>query len=153
VRQCILYDSPEPGARIIGIEYMITPRLYNTLEPNERKLWHSHVYEVKSGMLVMPQPTIPNAAWEAAENKEMEQIVRLYGKAYHLWQVDKGHTMPLGEPQLMASYTAPGQFNFEEMVSDRDRRFRTDYKRKQEIREYIEEPEIHEHADQAWKVQ
>lgn len=65
VRQCILYDQAGPGARIIGVEYMITPRLYGTLDRTERRLWHSHVFEVRSGMLIMPQPAgsvIPAAA-------------------------------------------------------------------------------------------
>ncbi|ROT35623.1 DUF1264-domain-containing protein [Sodiomyces alkalinus F11] len=151
VRQCILYDSPERNARIIGIEYMITPRLYETLDPEERKLWHSHVFEVKSGMLIMPQPAVPDAVWEIAENKEMEEVVRLYGKIYHLWQVDRGDKLPLGEPQLMTSYTARDQFDFDKYVGDRDRRFKSDYKRKEEVRKYIDEPEIHPHADQTWK--
>lgn len=151
VRQCILYDSPEPHARIIGIEYMISPKLYETLDPEERKLWHSHVYEVKSGMLIMPQPSLPDALWEAAENKEMEEIVRVYGKVYHLWQVDKGHQLPLGEPQLMTSFTAEGQFDFDKYVGDRDRRFKTDYKEKQKARKHIASPSVHPDADQAWK--
>ena len=70
---------------------MISPRLYLTLPESERKLWHSHVYEVKSGMLIMPKPAlVPTAVWEAAEKKEMEQVVGLYGKTYHLWQVSAG---------------------------------------------------------------
>lgn len=82
VRQCILYDSPNPGARLIGIEYMITSKLFQTLDAEERKLWHSHVFEVKSGMLIMPQPSVlvPQAAWEKAETAEMEDVVELYGK-------------------------------------------------------------------------
>ena len=56
VRQCIIYDSPKPNARLIGVEYMITPRLFDTLPSEEKKLWHTHEYEVKSGMLVMPAP-------------------------------------------------------------------------------------------------
>ncbi|KAF1346077.1 hypothetical protein BDV97DRAFT_378962 [Delphinella strobiligena] len=151
VRQCILYDSPEPNARLIGIEYMVTPRLYETLDQEERKLWHSHVFEVKSGMLIMPQPSpLPESAWELAENKEMEGVVHLYGKVYHLWQTDRGDKLPLGEPQLMTSFTAPHQFDFEKMVADRDARFGTDYKRKQKAREYIEEPKIHPDADAVW---
>ncbi|KAJ9637792.1 hypothetical protein H2199_007286 [Coniosporium tulheliwenetii] len=152
VRQCILYDSPEPNARLIGIEYMITPKLYETLDSTERKLWHSHVFEAKSGMLIMPQPTfVPNSVWEMAENTEMEQVVTLYGKIYHLWQVDRGDKLPLGEPQLMTSYTAEDQFDFEKMVGERDKRFGSDWRRKREVRSYIEEPEIHPDADWAWK--
>lgn len=155
VRQCILYDSPNPGARLIGIEYMITPKLYATLDAEERRLWHSHVFEVKSGMLIMPQPSalVPQAAWEKAESAEMEDVVELYGKVYHLWQVDKGHKIPLGEPKLMTSFTKAEQMpDFETIVAERDSRFGgADWKRKKEIREYIKEPEIHPDADATWK--
>jgi hypothetical protein len=152
VRQCILYDGPGPSARLIGIEYMITPKLYEGLSPEERKLWHSHVFEVKSGMLIMPQPSplVPNAVWEKAENKEMEQVVTLYGKVYHLWQVDRGDKLPLGEPRLMTSFTDWDQIDVKQM-EERDRRFGSDWRRKREVREYIETPEIHPDADQAWK--
>lgn len=143
MRQCLLYDSPDPGARLIGIEYMITANLYATLPAEERRLWHSHVYEVKSGMLVMPNNAVPAAAWELAENKEMEQVVRLYGKVYHLWQTDRGDRLPLGEPKLMTSFTADGQFDFEKHVGERDRRLGTDYARNREVRKDIEAPEIH----------
>jgi hypothetical protein len=153
VRQCLLYDSPEPNARLIGIEYMISPKLYETLDKDERRLWHSHVYEVKSGMLIMPRPAaVPSAVWEAAETKEMEDVVVLYGKAFHLWQVDRGDKLPLGEPQLMTSFAEEGQFrNFEEMVGDRDERFGDDWKRKKDIREGIAAPDVHPDADSAWK--
>ena len=39
-----------------GVEYMVSPKIFETLDPEEQKLWHSHVYEVKSGMLFMPKP-------------------------------------------------------------------------------------------------
>ncbi|KAI8691940.1 hypothetical protein NCS56_00188100 [Fusarium sp. Ph1] len=150
VRQCLLYDSDEPTARLIGIEYMITPKLYDTLSKEERKLWHSHAYEVKSGMLIMPNRAVPEPAWEVAENMEMDQVVHLYGKVYHLWQTDRGDMLPLGPPKLMTSFTADGQFDFKQ-VRDRDRRFGVDYKQKREARKDIPVPAIHEDADQAWK--
>ncbi|EUC49944.1 hypothetical protein COCMIDRAFT_83399 [Bipolaris oryzae ATCC 44560] len=152
VRQCILYDSPEPGARIIGIEYMISPRLYETLPASEQELWHSHVFEVKSGMLIMPRPaSMPEAAWEIAENREMEEVIQLYGKVYHLWQTDRGDKLPLGPPQLMTSYTAEDQMpDFEERMRERDQRFGSDYRRKAGVREYIEVPRVHEKADATW---
>ncbi|KAJ2903872.1 DUF1264-domain-containing protein [Zalerion maritima] len=153
MRQCILYDSPGPNARLIGVEYMISPRLYETLPSEERKLWHSHVFEVKSGMLIMPHPhglVPPSAAWDAIETKAMEDVVHLYGKVYHLWQTDRGDKIPLGEPQLMTSFTAEGQFDFEKMVGERDERFGTDWRKKKELRKEIKEPEVHEDADQTW---
>lgn len=153
VRQCVLYDSPEKNARLIGVEYMITPRLYETLPSEERKLWHSHVFEVKSGMLIMPKPlSAPglDAAWETAETKEMEQVIELYGKVYHLWQVDRGDKLPLGEPKLMTSFTAADQLDFEKLVGDRDARYGSDHKQKAKRREYIPEPKLHPDADQTW---
>jgi hypothetical protein len=131
---------------------MITPKLYATLDATEQKLWHSHVFEVKSGMLIMPKPSaIPEAVWEVAENKEMEEVVHLYGKVYHLWQTDRGDKLPLGEPQLMTSYTSAEQMpRFEERLRDRDQRFETSSQRKKEVREYIEEPRVHENADATW---
>ncbi|KAI0115854.1 DUF1264-domain-containing protein [Nemania sp. FL0031] len=154
VRQCILYDSPGPNARIIGIEYMITPKLYESLPADERKLWHSHVYEVKSGMLIMPGPTAPGLqqAWEAAETQEMKHVIGLYGKVYHLWQTDRGDMLPLGEPKLMMSFTEDGQFDFEKAVGERDKRFGVDWRKKKQLREGIDVPEIHEDADSPWKT-
>jgi len=152
VRQCILYDSDKPNARLIGIEYMVKPYIYEKLDAEERKLWHSHVFEVKSGMLIMPTPSaMPNAAWETAEVKEMEEVVELYGKVYHLWQTDRGDELPLGQPQLMTSFTAKDQFDFDKAVGDRDARFGVDSKKKAEQRAYIQEPEIHPNADYPWK--
>ena len=108
VRQCLIYDSPGTKARLIGIEYMVSPRIFETLPPDERKLWHTHEFEVKSGMLIMPAPTnVPTSVWEAAETAEMHDIAPIYGKTYHLWQVDRGDVVPMGEPQLMGSFTSP----------------------------------------------
>ncbi len=133
-------------------EYMITPKLFSTLDAKEQSLWHSHVFEVKSGMLIMPRPTgVPEAAWELAENKEMEEVVHLYGKVYHLWQTDRGDKLPLGEPQLMTSYTEREQMpEFEKMVEERDGRFGSDFRRKEKVREYIESPEVQGNADATW---
>ena len=132
---------------------MITRKLYETLPPEERKLWHSHVFEVKSGMLVMPGPTgaVTQKAWEAAETREMEHVIDLYGKVYHLWQTDRGDALPLGEPKLMMSFTAQEQFDFEKAVGDRDARFGTDWRRKQELRKDIPSPQVHPDADSCWR--
>lgn len=122
---------------------MISERLYKDLDPEEKKYWHSHVFEVKSGMLVMPKPAaMPQALWDQAELKEMEQVVKIYGKIFHLWQVDKGHKLPLGPPTLMSSFTARDQFDFDKYVAERDRKLGDDWKRKAEQRQYIETPEI-----------
>ena len=155
VRQCLIYDSHLQNARLIGVEYMISGSLYRTLPPDERKLWHSHVLEVKSGMLIMPGPRgVPTDVWEVAETKEMEDIVGLYGKTYHFWQVDRGDKLPLGEPKLMMSLTQKEQCpppGFDKLVEERDEKFGVSHERKSKKREYIPEPEIHEDADSMWK--
>ena len=87
IRQCIIFDGNGPQARLIGVEYMISPKLYATLSDEEKKLWHTHVFEVKSGLLIMPTPpttVVPDVVWEAAETREMEQVITLYGKTYVL---------------------------------------------------------------------
>jgi Protein of unknown function (DUF1264) len=73
VRQCILTDSDEKGARIIGIEYMISKELFETLDAEEKKLWHSHEYEVKSGALAAPE--LP----DAVANIDMADVQNTYG--------------------------------------------------------------------------
>lgn len=60
-------------------------------------------------MLIMPNPTVPGAVWEIAETAEMKEVVGLYGKTYHFWQVDRGDTLPLGKPELMMSFTKDEQ--------------------------------------------
>ncbi|RDL39566.1 uncharacterized protein BP5553_03906 [Venustampulla echinocandica] len=109
VRQCLIYNAPSNPARLIGVEYMITQRLYDALDEEEKKLWHDHHYEVSSGMLIMPNSNVPEALWEKAETAEMKEVKGLWGKTYHFWQVDRGDTLPLGKPELMMSATKDGQ--------------------------------------------
>ncbi|KAF7864332.1 uncharacterized protein EAF02_010300 [Botrytis sinoallii] len=150
VRQCLIYDSPTNPARLIGVEYMITRRLYEKLDEEERKLWHSHDYEVKSGMLILPNPTVPDAVWTVAETEEMKEVIGLYGKTFHFWQTDRGDELPLGMPVLMGSFTADDQVPWDK-VKERDERFGVDTQKKREARKGIESVDIHEDADQVWK--
>jgi hypothetical protein len=46
VRQCVIYDSPDQHGRLIGVEYIISAKLFEQLPPEEKKYWHSHAYEV-----------------------------------------------------------------------------------------------------------
>ncbi|EPE34598.1 hypothetical protein GLAREA_10292 [Glarea lozoyensis ATCC 20868] len=150
VRQCLIYDLPNNPAKLIGVEYMITPKLYEGLDAEERKLWHSHDYEVRSGMLIMPNPTIPNQVWEIAETEEMKEVVGLYGKTFHFWQVDRGDELPLGMPQLMMSFTADEQVPWDK-VKERDEKYGVDTMKKREARKGIEAFKVHEDADGCWK--
>lgn len=92
----------------------------------------------------MPKPPmIPQAAWDTLETKEMETLVRMYGKIYQFWDVDKGHKVPLGPPSLLSSFTKDGQFDFEKEVGKRDKELGTDYVRQKELRKHIKEMDIH----------
>jgi Protein of unknown function (DUF1264) len=141
--QCVIYDSDKPDARLIGIEYIISEKLFQTLPEEEKKLWHSHVYEVKSGQLIAPR--LPNVA----ENELMEQLVGTYGKTWHTWQVDRGDQLPLGIPQLMMGFTADGQAN-PQMVADRDEGYGISSEEKKKARAEIAAPSIQPGAD-AWQ--
>lgn len=57
----------------------------------------------------MPNPNVPNAVWEIAETEEMKEVIGLYGKTYHFWQVDRGDKLPFGKPELMMSFTKDEQ--------------------------------------------
>lgn len=57
----------------------------------------------------MPNPLIPEGVWEIAETAEMREVVGLYGKTFHFWQVDRGDKLPLGKPELMMSFTRDDQ--------------------------------------------
>ena len=69
--QCVIYDNDTKDARLIGIEYIISEELYNKLDPEEQKLWHSHVYEVKGGLIKCPNiPTM-------AETEIMKFLIKV----------------------------------------------------------------------------
>ena len=61
VRQCVSYASDKPNARLIGLEYIISDKLFETLPDEEKIYWHSHKYEVQSGTLQVCPPPLPSA--------------------------------------------------------------------------------------------
>ncbi|PSS12769.1 hypothetical protein M430DRAFT_29358 [Amorphotheca resinae ATCC 22711] len=152
LRQCLIYDSNAKDARLIGVEYMIPKHVYLTLDPEEQKLWHSHEFEVKSGMLVFPKPDgWDTEEWEKAELAAMKEVVGLYGKTWHFWQTDLGHEVPLGYPTLMGSFTHADQLHMDEALKRRDQQFGISYKQKAAARADIPPPGVHENADYWWK--
>lgn len=79
----------------------------------------------------------------------MQQIIPLYGKTYHLWQIDRGDTVPIGQPQLMGSFTSDDTVRrakrggLDELLAGRDARFGVNYKDKAERRKDIPPVNIH----------
>jgi hypothetical protein len=138
--QCAIYDGNVKDAKLMGVEYIISEKLFGQLPPNEKPLWHSHVYEVKSGQLIAPG--IP----DAAEHELMEKLIHTYGKTWHTWHTDRDEALPLGVPQLMMGFTADGQAD-PEMTRARDERFHIDSEAKKRNREDISPPPIDPQAN------
>ena len=113
--QCVIYDGNTSGARLIGVEYIVTERVFISLPEEEKPLWHSHRHETTSGELVMPG--IPGPV----ERTAIETLITTYGKTWHTWQIDRNSALPLGIPQLMMGFTQDGQIKAE-LLQDRDRR-------------------------------
>ncbi len=114
LHQCVIFDRNAADARLIGIEYIISEERFRSLPEDEKRLWHSHHYEVKSGILVAPG--IP----DMAEHAYFEDLVTTYGKTFHTWQYDRDD-FPYGVPQLMMGLTEDGQAD-EAAIRERDTR-------------------------------
>ncbi len=52
--QCVLFDGNTADANLVGIEYIISEHLFDTLSDREKPCWHPHNFEVLSGQLVAP---------------------------------------------------------------------------------------------------
>jgi hypothetical protein len=133
LHQCTIFDSNAADARLIGVEYIISERLFSGLPDDEKQLWHSHHYETTSGLLVMPG--IP----ERIETVAMRDLATTYGKTWHTWQIDRGDQLPLGIPQLMMGYTRDGQLN-PALISARDQRLGTSMQESRQARSEIPVP-------------
>ncbi|MBC6609304.1 OBAP family protein [Hymenobacter sp. BT507] len=143
VIQAVIFDGNAADAKIMGVEYIISRRLFEKLPTEEKKLWHSHRYEVKSGTLVAPG--LPNVA----EHELMEQVVSTYGKTIHTWHTDRDKELPLGGPLLMMGFTQDGQIDTA-MVGQRDRRMQISTAEKRRQRADIAAPDVLSGAD-AWQ--
>ena len=77
--QCTIFDGNTADANLIGIEYIISERLFATLPADERASWHPHNYEILSGQLTAPG--LP----EAAERAFLKELMNSYGKTWHTW--------------------------------------------------------------------
>ncbi len=134
LHQCVIFDSNSSNARLIGIEYIIGEQRFRRLPEEEKRLWHSHHYEVKSGILIAPG--IP----ELAEHAYFEDLVTTYGKTFHTWQIDRDD-FPYGIPQLMMGFTEDGQANAA-MIESRDSRLGVSSLRRRRDRAGIPMPTV-----------
>ena len=133
--QCIIFDGNDKASKLMGVEYIVSRNAFQSLPAEERKLWHSHSYEVKSGELIAPG--IP----QTAEHAFMQKIASTYGKTWHTWNTDQGRTLPTGHPLLMMGFTADGQIH-QDMLADRDRRLNTSTEKEKRDRADIQPPPV-----------
>lgn len=142
--QCVIFDGAGPSARLMGVEYVITADLFKSLPEDEKRLWHSHGYEVKSGQLVAPN--LPSDE----ELALMKTLANTYGKTWHTWHLElPDNSLPLGIPALMMGFTEDGQANAE-MVESRDKHFGISSEEKVKNRADIAKPDVLPGAD-AWE--
>ena len=143
IHQAIIFDGNGNDAKIMGVEYIISERLFKTLGDEEKKLWHSHHYEVKSGTLIAPG--IP----DVAEHELMEKLVSTYGKTIHTWHTDQERILPVGSPMIMMGFTKDGQLD-PSLLSERDKRFHIHSKEIRDKRNDIPMPKVDPMAN-AWE--
>ena len=117
--QCILFDGNTADARMMGIEYIISAKLYDKLPGEEKAYWHPHNFEVLSGQLRLPGTP------EVAEKEALKGKINSYGKTWHTWMTGmyggKNDDLPLGPPRLQWSFNHDGEDD-PGMVQARDQR-------------------------------
>jgi hypothetical protein len=105
--QCALFDGNTAEARLMGIEYIISEKLYTGLAPEERAYWHPHNFEILSGQLRLPG--LP----DAAEKEALKGKINSYGKTWHTWMTGMhgrpSDALPLGPARLQWSFNRDGE--------------------------------------------
>jgi hypothetical protein len=117
--QCALFDGNTADANLIGVEFIISEKLFETLPQDERKMWHPHNGEILSGQLAAPG--IP----DVAEKELMRSKMNSYGKTWHVWNTDSGDKLPVGAPMLAWSFNRDGEAK-PALVESRDRKLGVD---------------------------
>ncbi len=138
--QCVLFDGNTKHANLIGIEYIVSERLFGELPEEEKAYWHPHNFEILSGQLAAPG--LP----DVAEKAFLKRLMNSYGKTWHTWHSGRhdghpGHAVPLGDPKLMWSFNREGECD-EKLKADRDRTMELDTAKKHEERQSLL-PEAH----------
>lgn len=142
--QCAIYVPGTNPARLAGVEYIISGAAFEKLPMEERELWHSHQYEVTSGLLI--EPGMP----ANVDKEAMKILVNTYGKTFHTWNyASKNLSLPLGIPEIVNGYTANGQLE-QGLRDKRDEFFGVNSTEIRGNRTDIVAPEVIEGAD-SWK--
>ncbi len=91
--ECLLFDSDAEDAKLVGVETIVTPEIYNNFSNEEKALWHYHKTELPRVDARLPDLPPEEAA------KVIKSIEETYGKLYILW--DPGRSdLPIGNPSI-----------------------------------------------------
>lgn len=115
MHQCLLYDGVGKGAKLLGIEYIVSDEIFWKLPDEEKRYWHPHTYEVLGGGLIAPSMK------PVDEMAFMKGLLLTWGKAWHTWP-DPSTPVPMGEPLLVWSLTGDGQHD-PKLIAARDNEF------------------------------
>lgn len=131
--QCVIFDGNTRNANLIGIEYIISEKLFETLPEQERGFWHPHNYEILSGTLIAPG--LP----DVAEKAMLRLLMNSYGKTWHTWHTGRhgeeaGHPLPMGDAMLMWSFNREGEMDMR-LQHNRDTQMGLDTARKHRDRQ------------------
>jgi hypothetical protein len=129
--QCAIWDGNTKDSNLIGVEYMISERLFQQLSAEERQSWHPHNYEILSGIL--RAPGLP----PGTELAVMRSMLNSYGKTIHTWRTGpQGDTLPLGPAELAWSFNANGELEADRLEA-RDRAMRLSTERARQNRQSL----------------
>jgi len=131
--ECVLYDSPSKDGGVVGVEFFISKEHFESLDDEEKKLWHSHHYEVMSGMFVAPDTT------EADEPKLMEWLMTTYGKVIDVWHQED--ELPIRPPRLGMALALDSQVDWSAVDKmDKILGLKTDTQKRREARKSLKVP-------------
>lgn len=90
---CQLYDSESQNATLIGMEYIITHKQYNSLPDREKPNWHYHKIEFTPNRA---DPKFPELNAQQTQS-EMMKAMDTYGKVIITW--NPNDNLPAFPPQ------------------------------------------------------
>lgn len=117
--QCVVYDGNTKSARLIGVEHIISDKVFQTLPATEKRYWHPHDGEVDSGMLDLPG--VP----DDQKKSTLAMIRSTHGKTWHVWDTEKD-SIPMGAPSLMWAID-PNKMNAQTKKQMADRKTNPDF--------------------------
>jgi len=99
--QCDIYNGTKEKSKFMATEIVVSAEIFQTLPMAERKLWHSHAFAVKSGLLVLP--TLP----PDQDLETMASVINTYGKITDFWH--SYQSFPYGGAKLAYGLGADSQ--------------------------------------------